>query len=160
MNIRVPLTLGITNGSYIDTLAWGDANGDGNKENNINKDDLKKVNFGNFYAEVENSLPVAVGVKLNLLDITHSPLLSIPQNGSSIAVVSGSVDGAGNVILAAHSSAVIQLNNADVQQFIPAEFIRFVVSLNTAGGGGAVSLHTTDSIRIRFWSNMSFKVAK
>ena len=159
LNIRVPLTLGITNGTYIDTLAWGDANGDGSKENNINKDDLKKVNFGNFYAEVENSLPVAVGLKLNLLDITHSPILSIPQNGSTMAVGSAAVDGAGNVTLAAHSSVVIQLNNADVQQFIPTEFIRFAVSLNTAGGGGVVSLHTTDAIRIRFWSNMSFKVA-
>jgi hypothetical protein len=160
MNVRVPLTLGIANGSYIDTLAWGDGNGDGNKENNINKDDLKKVNYGNFYAEVENSLPVAVSVKLNLQDITHSTLLSIPQNGSTIAVGSGAVDGAGNVTLAAHSSVVIQLSNADVQQFIPTEFVRFVIALNTAGGGGTVSLHTTDSIRLRFWSNMSFKVAK
>jgi hypothetical protein len=160
MNVRVPLTLGIASGSYIDTLAWGDGNGDGNKENNINKDDLKKVNYGNFYAEVENRLPVAVSVKLNLQDITHSTLLSIPQNGSSVAVSSGAVDGAGNVTLAAHTSVVIQLSNADVQQFIPTEFVRFVIALNTAGGGGIVSLHTTDSIRLRFWSNMSFKVAK
>jgi hypothetical protein len=158
MNIRIPLKLGIASGSYVDTLAWGDDNGDGKKENSIDRESLKKVNFGNLYAEIENNLPVAVGVKLNLLDITRSPLLAIPQNGSSIQVASGSVDGSGNVVLGARSSVVIQLNNADVQQFIPAEFFRYAVSLNTAGGGGAVSFRTTDNIRIRIWSHLSFKV--
>lgn len=158
MNIRVPLHIGIANGSYVDTLAWGDTNGDGNQDNSFNRESLKQVNSGNVYAEIENNLPVAVGVRMSLLDVTRSPLLVIPQNGSDIQVASGVVDGAGNVILPAKSSAVIQLNGADVRQFIPAEFVRYAVSLNTAGGGGAVSLRTTDTIRIRFWSHLSYRV--
>lgn len=158
VNLSVPLTLGITNGSYSDTLVLGDTTGDGRTDYPVDRKRLGGVNSGKVYIEVRNAMPLQIGVRLHLLDRSKQDLLELPRQGSPVLIQAAQVDGSGNVIVPANGSSVIELNEADVRQFDLADFVSYSVSLNTTPGSSAVRFRTSDAINIRIWSTFSYRV--
>ncbi|MFN0159456.1 MAG: hypothetical protein ACKVRP_15450 [Bacteroidota bacterium] len=158
VHLEVPLMLGIVDGAYRDTLAIGDTTGDGQTDYTVNKSRIRDVNFGKIFIEVQNGMPLQVGVNLALLNNTRQSLLSIPQSGSPVLVNAAAVDNDGNVTLAARSTSTIELSAHDVRQFDPSEFMTYALSLITTPGSPAVRFKTTDYIRIRVWSTLSYRV--
>lgn len=156
VDIEVPLMLGISDGHYRDTLVVGDTTGDGNSD--FNKNRLREVNHGRLFVEVENALPLRVGFDLGLLDRAGYQLLRLPHDGSSINVAPATVDGSGNVTIPAQSRVMFELSSDHVRQFDPAELISYAVSLATTPGSPAVRFRTTDYVRIRVWSTLSYRV--
>jgi len=160
VQMDIPLRLSITNGSFRDTLVLGDSTGDGEKDFDPKKEPISSLNYGKMYLEVNNAIPLQVGINMSLMNALRQPLLLIPQSGSPIQFNAPAVDGAGDVVVPAKSTAIIELSYADVQQFNPSEFMAYAVSLMTTPGSPAVRFKTTDYIQIRIWSALSYRVNK
>ena len=158
LDLQIPLMLGIVNGTYRDTLAIGDTTGDGYKDYTLNKSRLNDVNNGKMYVEVRNGMPVQLGVSLRLLGLSRQSLLVLPQSGQGVQITAAAVDGAGNVTLPAQSTSILEMNQSEIRQFNPAEFLTYSISLVTTPGSPAVRFRTTDFIRIRIWSTLSYRV--
>jgi hypothetical protein len=158
MNLEVPLNLGIVNGTYRDTTALGDTTVDGRKDYSIDKRLMNNVNSGRMVIEILNGMPVQLGVSLRLLDSTKQTLLTLPQSGQEMQFSAAAVDADGNVTVPANGSASVVLNNADVRQFDPAEHLSYGISLITTPGANAVRFKTSDYVRIRVWSQLSYRV--
>ncbi|MCZ6776722.1 MAG: hypothetical protein O7D34_09730, partial [Ignavibacteria bacterium] len=150
--------LGIIDGTYADTLAVGDTTGDGYKDYEINKERINDVNFGKIFIEVENAMPLQLAVRMRLLNGLKESILLVPQSGIPVRVNAAPVDVEGNVTSSKRSTSVIELNQSEVQQFNPAEFLTYSVSLVTTPGSPAVRFRTTDYMRIRIWSTLSYRV--
>lgn len=159
-SLQAPLRLGINSGVYSDTVSIGDTTGDGYKDYQINKARIDDVNYGKAYIEVENGLPVQLGVDMRLLDSLRGTLLLLPQSGLRVNVTAASVDAEGNVILPANSTSLIELGEQDVRQFSPAEFLAYSVALMTTPGSPAVRFRTNDYVKVRMWTTLSYRVNK
>jgi hypothetical protein len=158
IDLQVPMMLGVSNGMYTDTLAIGDTTGDGYADFTVNKSRLREVNSGKLYVQIQNALPLQVGINLRFLNNAKQSLLQLPQSGQPVMMAAAQVDGNGDVILPALSTSTIELNNSDVRQFDPAAFLSYTVSLVTTPGTNAVRFCTTDFVRIRMWSTLSYRV--
>jgi hypothetical protein len=158
LDLQVPLMLGIVSGTYGDTLVIGDSTGDGRKDFDLNKDRINDVNSGSLYIEIENGMPLQVGVQMRLLDSLQRSLLLVPQNGSTVGTAAASVDPQGNVTVPAHTTSSFSLDQSEVRQFNPTEFVTYAVSLTTTPGSPAVRFRTTDYLRVRIWSRLSYRV--
>ncbi len=156
MDVRIPMRLGITGGLYQDTLTWGD----GGSGDNVDRGNFDNVNIGTVYAEIQNSMPVQLGISLQMLDLAHRSLLLIPQSGTDMQIASGVVDAGGIVTVPAASSLVIPLTGAEVKQFSPAHFVRYALKLNTPAGSGPVTFTTSDQVRIKVWVQLSYRVGQ
>jgi len=110
--------------------------------------------------ELENALPMQVGVTLRLMDFMKQPMLAIPQSGVPVQITSASVDAQGNVTLPAHSKVMIELNHAEAQLVSPACYVEYTFDLSTSLGSPAVYFKTTDYIHVRSWSEISYGVNK
>lgn len=160
VHLDVPLMLGIVDGMYNDTLAVGDTTGDGRRDYQINKDRLRDVNSGKLYIEIENGMPIQLGLAMRLLRGTKEGLLRLPQSGVPVTITPASVNGQGDVIASARSTSVLELSEQDIRQFDPAEFLSYAMGLHTTPGSPAVRFKTTDYVKIRVWSRMSYRVNK
>jgi hypothetical protein len=160
MNLEIPMMLGIVDGVYRDTLLLGDTTGDGHQDYQINKDRLKSVNYGKMYVEVENGMPIQMGIRLHLLNGNRQILLQLPQSGQSIGFNAAIVDAQGNVFAPARSTSTIELSEQDVRQFNPASLISYSLELHTPAGGSAVRFRTSDYVKMRVWSSFSYRVNK
>jgi hypothetical protein len=158
VDVEVPLRLGVVGGMFSDTLAFGDTSGNGSPDYRPAKDRLNKVNNGRVFFEIHNGLPLAIGLRLGLLDSLEQVLLVVPQAGGQISAGAAGVDGQGNVVLPQSSSAIIEMDGSDVRMFNAAEHIVYDVSLETTPGVSAVRFRSTDFVRIRAWSQFSYKV--
>jgi hypothetical protein len=158
VNVDLPLSLGITNGSYSDTVSVGDTTADGNKDYIPDKKRLDEVNYGKMYIEVLNGTPLELAVNFKLLDKAKQTVLSLPQSGQPIVVTAAQVDAGGSVTIASKSSSVIELTGPEVSQFNPAEYLTYSIALITTPGSPFVRFTTTDNVRIRVWSNLSYRV--
>ena len=160
VHLDVPMMLGIVDGTYNDTLTMGDTTGDGRRDYQIDRNRLRDVNSGKVYIEIENGMPVQVGLGMRLLRGTKEGLLRLPQSGVPVSIAPASVSGQGNVIAPARSTSLLELNEQDIRQFDPAEFLTYALDLRTTPGSPAVRFRTTDYVKIRVWSRMSYRVNK
>ncbi len=158
VQIEVPVMLGITDGSYIDTLVVGDTTRDGSMDVIINSEQIKNVNYGKTYIEVENGLPLEVRVSGNLLNAQGLGTLLLPQSGQPLVVTAAMVDGDGHVIIPAKSRLLVEMNNDEVQRFNVSKLLALGVLLSTSPGSPVVRFKTTDTIRFRVWSELSYRV--
>ncbi len=154
--LAIPLNIGITQAAYRDTTAF--AQSDDGTSGKPDQSELRKVNSAKLYLEVRNGLPAQVGVRVRLLDRMHQPLLMFPQSGQTLDVSAGTVDARGITAAPGVSTLVIDLNHAEVQQFIPAEFVDYEIDLATANGGSVVTFLTTDAVQVRAWAQCSYGV--
>ena len=154
VSLNVPLKVGFGGSTYRDTLGVGN----GEKRSTSGKTD--GVNTGRVLMELDNALPMQVGVKLRLLDLARQGMLSIPQSGQPVEITSASVDGDGNVTIPAHSKVVLELNHDEAQLVSPAEYVEYTLDLSTSPASPAVWFKTTDYIHVRCWSEISYGVNK
>jgi hypothetical protein len=157
-DVEIPLMMSIADGSYRDSIALGDTTADGRKDYIIDKKQINSVNAGNVVIEIRNAMPVQIGFSLHLLDSTKTSILTIPQSGSELLVSAAAVDGNGNVTIPANSAVSFELNREEVQQFIPAEYFSFALSVITTPGAPAVRFRMSDSVQVRVWSTLAYKV--
>lgn len=154
VNLTIPLKVGFGGSVYCDTIRV--AHGGQERANG----EVEGVNTGKVLMELDNALPMQVGVKLRLLDVLKQPMITIPQSGVPVQVTSASVDPQGNVTLPAHSNVVLELNHAEAQLISPAEYVEYTFDLSTSLGSPAVYFKTTDYIHVRSWSEISYGVNK
>ncbi len=150
VNLDVPFYCGISNGSYRDTT-----------ENTVRPDDVKQVNVGTMYVEVQNGLPAQVTINLYLLDSTGTRVvLRVPQSGVPIGVSAAPVDAAGNVSAVRLSTSSVSLNENEVRMLGTGKYVAYTAAIATTGSGQPVRFRTTDAVNIRVWSRLSFQVNK
>jgi hypothetical protein len=91
------------------------------------------------------------------MDRVRKMLLMVPQTeGDSIAIAGGAVMN-GDVYASTRSTFTIDLQNADIRQFNLAELVKVDLALATTGTS-AVNFRTTDNVRVRVWTQFSYKV--
>ncbi len=157
LELGIPLSLSIVGGTFADTSTFGDTTGTGKGGKKIDEKSMNDFNYGRMYVEVDNGLPVQLSIKVALLDQAKKSLLEIPQSvGDSVRVASGVVAN-GDVQASSHSSSVIELKGFEVRQFNPAQFVKYAIALSTPGGQ-EVNLRSTDRVRVRIWSQFSYRV--
>jgi hypothetical protein len=157
VNLSVPLSMRISDGVFAETLVMGDTTGDGTADHRIDPKELSSFNAGRMFVEIDNGLPLGVKIKLVLLDRNRKPLLVIPQSeGDSITIAAGIVAG-GDVQAPAHSSRFVELQNAEIQSLNVADFVQMGVAISTPGSG-PVNFNTTDRVRVRVWTQFSYRV--
>ena len=96
-------------------------------------------------------------VKLVLLDKAREPLLTVPQSEGDSVVINAGVVANGDVQASTHSSRLIELKGTEVTQFNNAVYVRMSVGVATPGTE-AVNFRTTDKVRVRVWSEFSYRV--
>jgi hypothetical protein len=157
VNLSVPLSMRIADGVFADTLVMGDTTGDGTADSRIDPAQLNDFNSGRMFVEIDNGLPLAVKVKMVMLDRNRRPLLVIPQSeGDSIAIAAGIIAG-GDVQASTRSSRIVELQNAELRSLNAADFVQVGVAVNTPGTG-AVNFNSTDRVRVRVWTQLSYRV--
>jgi hypothetical protein len=154
LSLNVPLKVGFGGSVYCDTAAVGDG------KQRPPSGEVDGVNTGRVMMQLENALPMQVGVKLRLMDFMRQPILTIPQSGVPVQMTSASVDAQGNVTMPAHSTVVLELNHAEAQLVSPACYVEYTFDLSTSLGSPAVYFKTTDYIHVQSWSEISYGVNK
>jgi len=145
----VPLRFSLQNGTFRDTTSV-----------EIDRESVDKTNNGTVYVELQNSLPLQVGVNFYLMDSTKTRvLLRLPQSGQPIFVAPATVDAQGNVSASVQTNTAIVMSHADIQAFARSKNLGYSLSVGTTPGG-PVRIRTTDKIHIRLWSKLSYRVAK
>jgi hypothetical protein len=135
----------------------GDTTGDGTADSRIDPAQLDNFNSGRMFVEIDNGLPLAVKIKMVMLDRNRRPLLVIPQSeGDSIAIAAGIIAG-GDVQASARSSRIVELQNVELRSLNAADFVQVGVAVNTPGTG-AVNFNSTDRVRVRVWTQLSYRV--
>jgi hypothetical protein len=158
INLEIPLQLGIVDGSYRDTLSIGDTTGDGNADYAVNRSRIRDINSGSVFIEIENGLPLAVGVQVHLLDPSRRTLLTVPRPGQQVGVGAAAADGAGNVTAPSSSRSVIQLSSAEVRMFDSTQFVAYSLTFSTTPAAGAVRFRISDYVHVRVWTALSCRV--
>jgi hypothetical protein len=158
VDLAIPLTIGISSATYRDTVAF--ATNDNGSSSRPGSDQLVKVNGAKLHFEIENGLPVGVSLNVRLLDKLHNVILTLPQSGQPFQMTPSFVDADGYSAAPGLSTFVIDLNHAEAQQYIPAEFVDYDVQLATSGSGSVVNFRTTDQIKVRMWTQCSYEVKK
>jgi len=156
IDLDLPLIVGVTSGVVKDTVAFGDSDGDGETDFEVDRSTFDRLNYGRVFFELTNGLPVEVRFRMHFLDQSLIRLLSVPQGGE-INAASALVDAQGFVTLPSNVRAIIELNQDEVSKFRPSEFMGFEYSLVTAANGSIVRFRTIDSVRTRVWTTISLK---
>jgi hypothetical protein len=155
--LSVPMSLRIIGGCFADTLVMGDTTHDGKADTIVDPDFMKDVNLGRMHLEIDNALPLGVKVKVVLLDNAHRPVLTIPQSeGDSLEIGAATVVN-GDVQSAAHTSRILELKGTELTLFNSAVYVKMSVSTSTSGSE-VVNFRTTDNVRVRVWSEFSYRV--
>jgi len=149
IDLGIPLMLGIVGGTYKDTIDIGDDN----KES-----ELDAVNYGKTFVEVQNGLPLQLTLTLSLLDGAKVVVLPLPPSGQPLNVGAAPVDAQGNVTVPVQSSVVFELGEPDIRQFKLADSLAAHVALQTTAGSSAVRFRTNDFVRLKVWSQLSYRV--
>jgi hypothetical protein len=157
-NVSIPLTLGIVNGTVRDTIVIGDTAANGKKSTNFDQKTINSYNHGKVYIELENGVPAEIAFNAVLLTKTWTNLLMLPQSGQMIRLQAARVDANGNVVAPAKNTTVIELNQHELSQYNPAEFIGFSVALNTSSESPTVQFKTDNQVRVRVWTQVSGRI--
>ncbi len=157
LDLSIPMSLRMVNGQFADTLVMGDTTGDGSSDKRIDDKTLNDVNYGQLHVVIDNALPLDVKVKIGLLDRFCSMVLAVPQTeGDSIAIVSGALMN-GDVQASSRSTRTIELLGTEIRQFNLADLVKIDMALST-GGDVPVNLRTTDHVKVRMWTQFSYRV--
>lgn len=158
--INIPLSLGVVNGTVRDTVALGDTTNGGVKSSTIDKAQLDHYNSGKVFIELQNGLPAEVSFNVRLLDRSLRGLLTLPQSGQLITLRGANVDANGEVTMPAKTTTVLELNQQEVSQYNPSEFVSVSVGLNTSSQSPTVQFRTDHQVKVRVWTTVSGKVGK
>ncbi len=152
LSIDIPLKAAILNGLAQDTTQV-------NLSSETRKD-ISHANYGKVQFEIQNGLPAAVQISLSFLDAQRMNLLTLPKASQPPIAVSGAtVDGEGRVVVPASSTSFVELVADDVNKIQLLQYAAFAMSIWTSGGGSVpVQFRTTDSVHVRAFSTLNYRV--
>jgi hypothetical protein len=155
VRFTLPFHLSITGAVYQDTVVFGDSENKGKSD--ISKDKSRNVQSARMSIELENSLPVALGIDtLKFLDSEYRTLLTIPKQGQPAILVQSGVVTGGIVTQPAKSTSYIELNHADASQFESATYIVISLRLDTPATE-PVRFRSTDWVKIKAWATVNYR---
>ena len=157
LDLSIPLTLSIPNGLLSDTTVIGDTTADGVADRQIDQHTLESINSGKIFLDIENGLPVALNVKIGLLDSLEQSVLWIPQAPGDSLTIPAAFVSQGDVQSPAHMSTSIALSQAEISRLNLAKLVMFAIGLETAQGD-VVNFRTSDNVRIRSWVRLSYRM--
>ncbi|MGD0337559.1 MAG: hypothetical protein ABSB78_02100 [Bacteroidota bacterium] len=155
VSFELPFNLSIAGGVYQDTVSSNDTND--YRQSDISDGNGRNINSARVDIELENSLPVALGIDtLKFLDKAHRRLFVIPKQGQpQILVQSGVVIG-GVVTQTTKSISYIELTHSDATQLDSADYVVMSLHLETPTTE-AVRFRSTDWVKVKITSAMSYR---
>jgi hypothetical protein len=151
-SIELPLTAGIVGGIARDTT-----NVDISSET---RKDIDRASYGKVTFEVANGLPASIELSLDMLDSQRKKLLTLPKALQAPVAVSGApVDALGRVVVPASSTTYLELMSDDIDKIEQTEYVVYSLSIETTNGGTVpVQFLTTDSVHVRAYSTLNYRV--
>jgi hypothetical protein len=151
-SIELPLTVGILNGIARDTT-----NIDISSET---RKDIDRASYGKVTFEVANGLPSSIELTLDMLDSQRKKLLTLPKAVQApVAVSAAPVDALGRVVVPAASTTYLELMSDDIDKIQQTQYVVYSLSIETSSGGTVpVQFLTTDSVHVRAYSTLNYRV--
>ncbi|MGA7161416.1 MAG: hypothetical protein WBZ48_10465 [Bacteroidota bacterium] len=159
MQFSFPVTIGIINGTFRDTVVISDSSG-----NKIDKQSLTQIDSGNVIFTIYNGFPLqlTVGTKLlpGLAYDKSKPdtavLLSLPKTGLIVADSARYVSNPNSPI--GLTGTVISLDTADVGKINPASFAAVTIRLNTSGSNVPVEFKKSYYVQLKAFVSVRYNV--
>jgi hypothetical protein len=150
VTVSFPASVGISNAILRDTSEVDELSDDAKKQ-------LDKMGYGKLFVEVENGLGVELKFRATILDFVMDSLISIPKGGD-FNILSAPIDNNGFSIGTSKFTNVIELERDEIQKLKNMKFVRSFFSLTTAGNGKIVKFRTTDSIKVKIYGRLRYKI--
>ena len=159
MNFSFPVTVGIINGTFKDTVVISDSSG-----NKIDKKSLTQIDSGNVIFTIFNGFPLQITVGSKLLPGLASNqsipdtvvLLSLPKVGVIEADSARYVSNPNSPI--GLTGAVIGLDTSDVDKINPANFVAVTIHLNTSGSNVPVEFKKSYYVQLKAFVSVLYNV--
>ena len=150
LTIDAPLRVAIFNGSFTDTVSFGDTVGTGGK---IDKNMLTSVRRATMSFSVVNAMGLGVSLQTKLLDATGATILTVPKSGAdSISVPAGTPESPDTT----KSPITVRLDPSDADLFGRTQHI--LVRLGVNSGGTMVKFKPGNYVRVRASAILTYHV--
>jgi hypothetical protein len=150
VSVSFPASVGISNAVFEDTSEVNELSDESKKE-------IDKTNYGKLFVEIENGLGVGVRFRAKILGVTMDSLLSIPKD-NDFMINPAPVGSDGFSTGTTRYVNVIELNRDEIQKFKDMKFVRSFISIATANNGGIVKFRTTDSLKVKIYGRVNYRV--
>lgn len=147
VDYEIPLNIGISEGSFKDTLEidLGD----------VDEDDINRLNYGEVTFTVYNSVPVGLRFNAIVMDSNYAPILNIPNierdQPEYLEVPNPEVNENGDILLVGESVQTVTIFGDGIQKLLNNPYLEIQVFFSTAGAG-------TDPVKFKTSNNISFRV--
>ncbi len=153
IDFEIPLSVGITQGTFRDTfdLDIGD----------INEDDIDNFNYGTVTFTIQNNIPVGINFTAEVLDSNYLIVLPLPTNYNNldnVKVPKPSVSDEGEVITAGVSVQTLTLIGDDIKSLLDNPFMSIEVNFGTADGNTPVKFKTSNTISFEVRAEAEYRV--
>jgi hypothetical protein len=150
-----PLHVGITNGSFTDTVAVEFSSDDSSKIANSNTADITM--------KIENGMAAGVTLGGKFVDGNYNYIMNmIPKNtgNDSLVVIPGAAVGPDNkVITPTNKDILIKLVKNDFKNFTRVKYLIFEMKVNTSKPNASpVKFYPLDKLKMRAFGKFSYKV--
>ena len=113
--------------------------------------------------ELSNGLPIGASYSGKVYDAANNFLLNLPPdrapNPSEITVPAANVDSNGRVTTPNSNKIEIELNQNEISKFLNGYKVVSTITFNTSGNNGnSVEFRTSDTISIKIYGSVSYKV--
>jgi len=150
VSVSFPASVGISNAVFEDTSEVNELSDESKKE-------IDKTNYGKLFVEIENGLGVDVRFRAKILGVTMDSLLSIPKD-NDFMINPAPIGSDGFSSGTTRYINVIELNRNEIQKFKDMKFVRSFISIATANNGGIVKFRTTDSLKVKIYGRVNYRV--
>jgi hypothetical protein len=150
VSVSFPASVGISNAVFEDTSEVNELSDESKKE-------IDKTNYGKLFVEIENGLGVGVRFRAKILGVTMDSLLSIPKY-NDFMINPAPIGSDGFSSGTTRYINVIELNRDEIQKFKDMKFVRSFISIATANNGGIVKFRTTDSLKVKIYGRVNYRV--
>ncbi len=150
VTVSFPASVGISNAVLRDTSEVDELSDETKKQ-------IDKLGYGKLFVEVENGLGVELKFRATILGFVMDSLISIPK-ADDFTVPSAPVDNNGFSIGTSKFTNMIELERDEIQKLKDMKFVRSFFSLATAENGKVVKFRTTDSIKVKIYGRLRYKV--
>lgn len=148
--INFPASFGISNAEFKDTSEV-------EKLSDETKKELDKMNYGKLFVEIDNGIGIELKFRATILGFVIDSLISIPKI-DNFTIPSAPVDANGFSNGTSKFTNVIELEKHEIQKLKNMKFIRSFISIATAENGKIVKFRTTDSIKVKIYGRLNYKV--
>ncbi len=150
VTVSFPASIGISNAVLRDTSEVDELSDETKKQ-------IDKLGYGKLFVEVENGLGIELKFRATILGLVMDSLISIPKGGD-FNIPSAPIDNDGFSTGTSKFINVIELERDEIQKLKYMKFVRSFFSLATAENGKVVKFRTTDSIKVKIYGRLRYKV--